>query len=52
MGKSPVLQNYKITGIQKFYKIDARWEGHAFTGHNSPLYARPDELEESSPGNC
>ena len=27
-----------------------RWERHDFTGHNSPLYARPDELDSSSPG--
>ena len=27
-----------------------RWDNHAFTGHNSPLYARPDELDPSSAG--
>ena len=27
-----------------------RWGNHTFTGHNSPLYARPDELAEDSPG--
>ena len=27
-----------------------RWKDHAFTGHNSPLYTRPDETSESSPG--
>ena len=26
------------------------WGNHTFTGHNSPLYARPDELTEDSPG--
>ncbi len=34
-----------------FLKI-FRWEGHAFTGHNSPMYARPEsgELDPESPG--
>ena len=27
-----------------------RWGNHTFTGHNSPLYSRPDETSESSPG--
>ena len=27
-----------------------RWKDHTFTGHNSPLYSRPDETSESSPG--
>ena len=25
-----------------------RWEDHAYTGHNSPLYPRPDETDEES----
>ena len=27
-----------------------RWGGHDFTGHNSPLYALPDDFDPSSPG--
>ena len=27
-----------------------RWKDHHFTGHNSPLYAQPDEMSENHPG--
>ena len=27
-----------------------RWEGHHFTGHNSPFYALPEELDPLHPG--
>lgn len=30
--------------------LPRRWGNHTFTGHNSPLYARDDELDEESPG--
>ena len=30
--------------------LSFRWGNHTFTGHNSPLYSRPDETSESSPG--
>ena len=33
-----------------FLSLLCRWKDHAFTGHNSPLYSRPDETSESSPG--
>ena len=38
--------------ILKMLNNFARWDDHAFTGHNSPLYARPEsgELEQDSPG--
>merc|ERR1712013_630283 len=32
------------------YDYHGWWKGHAFTGHNSPLYGSPQEDEEDSPG--
>jgi len=32
------------------YDYHGMWEGHAFTGHNSPLYGSPDEENAESPG--
>ena len=32
------------------YDYHGWWKGHAFTGHNSPLYGSPQEDDEDSPG--
>ena len=42
-----LVPEYRKTGSTRF-----RWEGHTFTGHNSPMYARPEsgELDPESPG--
>ncbi len=32
------------------YDYHGWFENHTYTGHNSPLYAMPDELDETSPG--
>jgi hypothetical protein len=36
----------------KNHDINFRWDGHPFTGHNSPMYARPEsgELDPDSAG--
>ena len=55
---SDLLKKFDVTtstyrafqSIISLKKLFCRWENHAFTGHNSPLYARPDELDETSPG--
>ncbi len=44
------LQICRITF--KIWNFIPRWEGHTYTGHNSPLYVRPEsgELDSESPG--
>merc|ERR1711962_1850502 len=32
------------------YDYHGWWDNHHFTGHNSPLYGRPEEEDEESPG--
>jgi len=32
------------------YDYHGWWEGHAYTGHNSPLYGSPEEEDVESPG--
>ena len=44
------LYIHKYLYIFYFIYYIFRWGNHTFTGHNSPLYARPDELTEDSPG--
>jgi len=32
------------------YDFHGWWDDHHYTGHNSPLYSRPEEMNEDSPG--
>ena len=32
------------------YDYHGCWEGHDYTGHNSPLFGRPEEEDDESPG--
>ena len=57
-GFSTIDQAYDIPAMSELldyinlmsYDYHGWWEGHAFTGHNSPLYGSPAEEAEESPG--